>query len=140
MGRANFGAKMMRKKGIAGRCLLGSIIHFDWDVYCLEMNNLDKVVYSEKAPQEKSAFYKGTFTVDEAKDTFLKLPNFTKGFVTINGFNLGRYWEVGPQVTLYLPASLLNVGENEIVVFESDGLKGEPIVEFVDTPILDKNI
>lgn len=139
MGRANFGAKMMRKKGIAGRCLLNKTIHFNWDVYCLEMNNLDKVVYDDKAPQEKSAFYKGTFTIDEAKDTFLKLPNFTKGFVTINGFNLGRYWEIGPQVTLYLPASLLNVGENEIVVFESDGIKGEPIVEFVDTPILDKN-
>lgn len=139
MGRANFGAKMMRKKGIAGRCLLNKTIHFNWDVYCLEMNNLDKVVYGDKAPQEKSAFYKGTFTIDEAKDTFLKLPNFTKGFVTINGFNLGRYWEIGPQVTLYLPTSLLNVGENEIVVFESDGIKGEPIVEFVDTPILDKN-
>ena len=139
MGRANFGAKMMRKKGIAGRCLLNKTIHFDWDVYCLEMNNLDKVVYSNEIPQEKSAFYKGTFTIDDAKDTFLKLPDFTKGFVTINGFNIGRYWEIGPQVTLYVPASLLNVGENEIVVFESDGLKGEPIVEFVDTPILDKN-
>ena len=139
MGRANFGAKMMRKKGIAGRCLLNKTIHFDWDVYCLEMNNLDKVVYSEKVPQEKSAFYKGSFTIDETKDTFLKLDNFKKGFVTINGFNIGRYWEIGPQVTLYVPASLLNVGKNEIVVFESDGLKGEPIVEFVDTPILDKN-
>ena len=139
MGRANFGAKMMRKKGIAGRCLLNKTIHFDWDVYCLEMNNLDKVVYSNETPQEKSAFYKGTFTIDDAKDTFLKLPDFTKGFVTINGFNIGRYWEIGPQVTLYVPASLLNVGENKIVVFESDGLKGEPIVEFVDTPILDKN-
>lgn len=139
MGRANFGAKMMRKKGIAGRCLLNKTIHFNWDVYCLEMDNLHKVIYSNKAPVEKSAFYKGTFTIDEAKDTFVKLDNFTKGFVTINGFNLGRYWEIGPQVTLYLPASLLNIGENEIVVFESDGIKGEPVVEFVDTPILDKN-
>lgn len=139
MGRANFGSKMMRKKGIAGRCLLNKTIHFNWDVYCLEMNNLDKVVYSNKNPLEKSAFYKGTFTVDETKDTFIKLDNFTKGFVTVNGFNLGRYWEIGPQVTLYLPASLLNVGENEIVVFESDGIKGEPFVEFIDKPILDKN-
>ena len=139
MGRANFGAKMMRKKGIAGRCLLNKTIHFNWDVYCLEMNNLEKVVYSDETPVEKSAFYKGVFKIDDAKDTFVKLSNFTKGFVTINGFNLGRYWEIGPQVTLYLPASLLNVGDNEIVVFESDGIKGEPIVEFVDTPILDKN-
>ena len=35
----------------------------------------------------------------KAKDTFLKLTDFTKGFVTINGFNIGRYWEVGPQMT-----------------------------------------
>ena len=63
-------------------------------------------------------------------NTFLKLDNFTKGFVVINGFNIGRYWEIGPQQTLYVPRSILNEGENEIVVFESDGLKGEPVVEF----------
>ena len=129
----------MRNKGIAGRCLFNKTIHFNWDLYCLEMDNLDKVVYSNKAPIEKSAFYKGVFTINEAKDTFIKLDNFTKGFITINGFNIGRYWEIGPQVTLYVPASLLNVGENEIVIFESDGIKGEAEIEFVDTPILDKN-
>ncbi len=136
MGRANFGSKMMRKKGIAGRLLIDDKIHFDWQVYTLPMDNLDKVVYKEDAPEEKSAFYKGTFTVDEAADTFIKLDNFTKGFVVVNGFNLGRYWEIGPQKTLYLPASLLNIGENEIVVFESDGIKGVPEVELCDKPIL----
>ncbi|MBR5262964.1 MAG: beta-galactosidase, partial [Clostridia bacterium] len=128
MGRANFGAKMMRKKGIAGRCLLDDRIHFHWDVYPLPMDNLGKLCFSADAPEEKSVFYKGTFTVDEAKDTFLSTDNFTKGFVVINGFNIGRYWEIGPQKTLYIPASLLNEGENEIVVFESDGIKGEPEV------------
>ncbi len=136
MGRANFGSKMMRKKGIAGRCLLDKKIHFNWDVYTLPMDNLDKVVYSAEEPQEKSVFYKGTFTVDEAFDTFLKLDNFTKGFVTVNGYNIGRYWEIGPQQTLYIPASLLKEGENEIIIFESDGIKGEPVVEFTDAPIL----
>ncbi len=136
MGRANFGAKMMRKKGIAGRCLLNNKIHFDWNVYPLPMDNVDRVVYSDEPIEEKSVFYRGYFEVDEACDTFVKLDNFKKGFVTVNGFNLGRYWEIGPQQTLYLPASLLNVGKNEIVVFESDGLMGEPVVEFVDTPVL----
>ena len=100
------------------------------------MDNLDKVVYSDTAPEEKSVFYHGTFTVDEPADTFVKLDSFTKGFVVVNGFNLGRYWEIGPQQTLYLPASLLKKGENDITVFESDGLKGEPVVEFCDKPIL----
>jgi len=136
MGRANFGSKMMRKKGIAGRCLLDNKIHFGWDVYTLPMDNVSKVVYTEEIPEEKSVFYKGSFEIEETCDTFLKLDNFTKGFVTVNGYNIGRYWEIGPQRTLYIPASLLKEGKNEIVVFESDGIKGEPIIEFTDTPIL----
>ena len=137
MGRANFGPKMMRKKGIAGRCLLDGKIHFNWDVYPLPMDNLDKVVYGNDEPKERSCFYRGSFTVDKCADTFLYLDNFTKGFVTINGFNIGRYWEIGPQRSLYVPASLLKEGENEIVVFESDGKKGEGVVEFLDYPTLE---
>ena len=136
MGRTNFGPKMMFKKGIAGRCLIDKRIHFNWDVYTLPMNNLDKLSFDGKPFNEKSAFYRGYFNIENPKDTFLKLDNFTKGFVVINGFNLGRYWEIGPQQTLYVPASVLKDGENEIIVFESDGLKGEAEIEFVDTPIL----
>ena len=69
-------------------------------------------------------------------DTFLRTDNFRKGFVVINGFNLGRYWEIGPQKTLFVPAGVLKSGENEIVLFESDGIKGEASVEFVDKPDL----
>ena len=136
MGRANFGSKMMRKKGIAGRCLIDGKIHFGWDVYTLPMDNLDKITFGGALPSEKSVFCKGTFEIDEACDTFIKLDNFTKGFVTVNGYNIGRYWEIGPQKTLYIPASLLKKGENEIIVFESDGLKGEAVLEFVDVPEL----
>ena len=136
MGRCNFGPKMMYKKGFAGRCLLDKRIHFNWDVYTLPMNNLDKLTFDGKSFNEKSAFYRGYFNIENPKDTFLKLDNFTKGFVVINGFNIGRYWEIGPQQTLYVPACLLKDGENEIIVFESDGLKGEAEIEFVDTPIL----
>lgn len=136
MGRTNFGPKMMRKKGIAGRCLLDKKIHFHWDVYPLPMDNLAALTFDNGASGEKSAFYRGSFPIDDPKDTFLKLDNFTKGFVTINGFNLGRFWEIGPQRTLYVPASILQAGRNEIIVFESDGIKGTPEVEFCDTPIL----
>ena len=138
MGRANFGPKMMRKKGIAGRCLLDGKIHFNWNVYPLPMDNLDSLEFDNADFEEASAFYRGYFEIDDAQDTFLKLDNFKKGFVTINGFNLGRYWEIGPQVTLFVPRSVLKNGKNEIVVFESDGLKGTPEVEFVDKPELGK--
>lgn len=136
MGRANFGAKMMRKKGIAGRCLLNGKIHFDWNVYPLPMDDLSKINFTNVKPEESSVFCRGCFEIDEAADTFISLNGFRKGFVTVNGFNLGRYWEIGPQQTLYLPASLLNVGMNEIIVFESDGLKGEPVIELTDKPVL----
>ena len=138
MGRANFGPKMMRKKGIAGRCLIDNRIHFNWNVYPLWMDNLEQLTFSEEQPAENSIFYRGVLKVTDVKDTFLKLDNFRKGFVIINGFNIGRYWEVGPQRTLYVPASVLKNGENEIIVFESDGIKGVPVVEFCDKPILQK--
>lgn len=131
MGRANFGPKMMRKKGIDGRCLINGRVHFNWQVYTLPMDNLERVVYGGKV-SENSRFLRGKFNVDEANDTFIYLDSFKKGFVLINGFNIGRYWEIGPQRSLYVPASLLRKGENEIVVFESDGLKGEAVVEFKD--------
>ena len=51
-------------------------------------------------------------------DTFIQLPGWTKGNIFVNGFNLGRYWYVGPQQTLYLPGPLLKMGENHIDVFE----------------------
>ena len=136
MGRANFGAKMMRKKGIAGRCLIDSKIHFNWNVYTLPMDNLENLSFSKTVPEEKSVFYKGGFELSETADTFLRLDNFKKGFVTINGFNIGRYWEIGPQKTLYIPASILKKGINEIIVFESDGIKGKAEVEFTDKPDL----
>lgn len=132
MGRTNFGSKMMRKKGIAGRCLIDGKVHFNWTVYPLPMDNLEKLSFSENDFLEKSAFYKGYIDIDEPCDTFLKLDDFTKGFVTVNGFNIGRYWEVGPQKSLYIPRSLLKKGKNEFIVFESDNLKGEPIAELTD--------
>lgn len=132
MGRTNFGTKMMRKKGIAGRCLLNGKIHFGWTVYPLPMDNLNNLKFSDSDFSESSAFYKGYIDIDLPCDTFLRLDNFKKGFVTVNGFNIGRYWEIGPQKTLYVPSSLLKKGQNEFIVFESDGLKGEPMAELTD--------
>jgi beta-galactosidase len=51
-------------------------------------------------------------------DGFVALPGWEKGIVWLNGFNLGRYWKVGPQQTLYAPKPLWRAGVNEIVVLE----------------------
>ena len=61
------------------------------------------------------SLYRGTFEVtEEPKDTFLYMKGWTKGVCFINGHNLGRYWQIGPQETLYLPAPWLNKGHNEV--------------------------
>ncbi len=130
LGRANFGSKMMRKKGIAGRLLIDQRIHFSWKAYPLEMNNLEKLIYGNE--KIKAGFFKGELEIDDIADTFISVDNFTKGFVTINGFNIGRFWDIGPQKTLYVPSYILKKSKNEIVVFESDGIKGNPEVHFTD--------
>ena len=89
-----------------------------------------------ETPYVDPAFYKGEFFVDEPADTFLKPSGFTKGFILINGVNIGRYYNpAGPQKTLYVPACFLKKGKNEIVVFETDGAESLT-AEFVDTPEL----
>ena len=68
----------------------------------------------EELPSVPS-LYRGTFEVtEEPKDTFLRMKGWTKGVCFINGHNLGRYWQIGPQETLYLPAPWLNKGHNEV--------------------------
>jgi beta-galactosidase len=48
----------------------------------------------------------------------LELPGWTRGFVWVNGFNLGRYWSAGPQRSLYVPGPVLREGGNEVWVLE----------------------
>ena len=71
---------------------------------------------------------------DSPKDTFIRLDGWSKGNVFINDFNIGRYYHIGPQQTLYIPAPLLKTGKNDILVFELHSSTG--MVEFVDTPHL----
>ncbi len=142
MGRTNFGPKMMRKKGIVGRCLLDGKIHFGWQAWPLTMENLDALSFDaaelmkQATPGGGETFYRFAFDCDHPADTFLRTDGFRKGFAVLNGFNLGRYWEIGPQRTLYVPACVLHPGENELILFESDGLRGAPVITFTDQPDL----
>lgn len=124
MGRINYGPMMNDPKGITEGVRFERQFLFDWTMYPLPMDNLQQLSFKEgHTDVTEPAFCKGTFQVDEIGDTFVELPGWTKGFVVVNGFNLGRYWEVGPQETLYLPGPLLRKGSNEIVVFELHGSK-----------------
>jgi beta-galactosidase len=81
-------------------------------------------------------FYEGTFTLNETGDTFIDMSDWGKGIVFINGHNIGRYWQVGPQQTLYIPGVWLKKGENKIVIFEQLNKTPMTEVKTVKTPVL----
>ena len=121
------------RKGILGGVFLsshptaGGKCAFNWEVTCFEMDKIDNVKYNEGTEVKCPAFFKGTFKAENQDSCFVHFENFTKGYIFVNGFNLGRYWDRGPQTALYLPGALLKE-ENEIVVFEAEGLKGAPVL------------
>ncbi|RAV19912.1 glycoside hydrolase family 35 protein [Paenibacillus contaminans] len=162
MGRTNYGAFLKDYKGITEGVKFGYQFLYHWTIHTLPLDDLKGLTFgalssgtaspfttlaaAEEAcgpegcaidPYAKGepAFYRATFTVDEPCDTFLSTAGWTKGVVYINGFNIGRYWERGPQKTMYVPGPLLLEGENEIVIFELHGTN-EPAVTFLDTPDL----
>lgn len=103
MGRVNYGPRIeIQKKGIARGVWFDCAYQMGWDIYALPFDNLDKVDFT-KEYKEGPAFYHFELNVEEAGDTFLELPGFGKGFVVVNGTNIGRYWEIGPQTRLYIP-------------------------------------
>ncbi|HEY7878389.1 MAG TPA: hypothetical protein VIC55_09200 [Gemmatimonadaceae bacterium] len=82
--------------------------------------------------------YRGSFTLDRTGDTFLDMREWTRGVVFVNGSNLGRYWRVGPQQTLYLPGAWMRRGRNEIEVFDLNGGVASPVIAGLGTPILNQ--
>lgn len=135
MGRTNFGPNLLDRKGILGGVTIAEQFQFGWEVFPLPLHDLSRLRFGLSRSVSFPAFFRARFHVEEPADTFLSLPKWTKGQVWLNGFNLGRYWERGPQKTLYVPAPLLKKGENELTVFELHG-SSSLSVEFLDKPIL----
>ena len=137
MGRINYGPMIRDRKGMTG-IRFGQRNHYGWQMYPLEMKDLSGVKYEKcDGGVEKSSFLRGVLNIEgEPKDTFIRLDGFHHGFVMVNGFNLGRYYnDAGPQKTLYCPAPMLKTGKNEILVFETDS-SDRNVIEFVDVPEL----
>lgn len=86
----------------------------------------------------KAGYYRGHFTLRKPGDTFLNMEAFGKGQVYVNGHAIGRFWNIGPQQTLYLPGCWLKQGRNEVIVLDVVGPKGEPTSFGQDNPELDK--
>ena len=86
----------------------------------------------------KKGYYRANFTLKKVGDTFINMEAFGKGMVYVNGHALGRFWNIGPQQTLYVPGCWLKKGKNEVVVLDIVGPKGNPVAYCQDKPELDK--
>lgn len=136
MGRVNYGPEIeLQKKGITHGVLVNGTFHMGWDMYPLPLEDISKVDFARDYEEGMPAFYKFTFDAGETGDTFLDVTGFGKGCVFVNGKNIGRFWEAGPQRRLYIPGPLLREGTNEIILFETDGKAVETIC-LMDTPDL----
>lgn len=137
MGRINFAEAMIDRKGITDRVILNGMTLMNWEQYRLPMTEqfVQELAKGPAAADSREGkFFKGSFELAAANDTYIDMSAFKKGIVWVNGHNLGRYWEIGPQKRLYCPAPWLKKGSNDIVVFdlhqqEAAAVKGEKTLE-----------
>lgn len=135
-GRINFGPEIGERKGLRGVRIAHRNLH-GWASTALRLDDEtltgrlgfgDSFIAAEGGP----VFARATIDLDAPADGFLALPGWGKGFLWLNGTLLGRYWGIGPQVTLYAPAPLWRSGSNDIVILEMEQsgaeveLRGEP--------------
>ncbi|WP_331772324.1 beta-galactosidase (plasmid) [Embleya sp. NBC_00888] len=137
MGRVNYGPRIGDPKGLLGPVSFNGTVLHEWDTHPLALTDLSPLTFgpADGTPPGTPSFHHGTFDVDTPADAFLSLSGWTKGQAWINGFNLGRYWNRGPQRTLYVPAPTLRTGTNELVLLELDATT-RPQAWLVDTPDL----
>ncbi len=143
MGRVNFGAEVHDRKGLHAPVNLrpanGPAAELTgWQVFCLPLDDAMRKSLRFGPPKaHEPAFWRATLNVAEPGDTFLDLRSWTKGFVWVNGHNLGRFWNIGPQQTMYLPGPWLKRGENEILILDLLGPE-KPVITGLDQPILNQ--
>lgn len=125
MGRVNYGAKLLadtQHKGIRTGVMADLHFMLNWQQYPLPLDSAKNVDFSGEWSPQQPAFYRYQFELSTVADTFIDLEKFGKGVVLVNDVNLGRFWNVGPTLSLYLPKSLLKTGVNDIIIFETEGI------------------
>lgn len=146
MGRINYGYKIYDRKGLDmvrvdieqpdGGFLYNFAANTNFTIETLPLRSLENLQYSQTKPDNNlPVFCKGAFKAQPNVDTFIDMRGFNKGIVFVNGFNLGRYWHIGPQQTLYVPGELIK--ENNVVeILEMNYDQSFECVSFLDHPIL----
>ncbi|XP_017848492.1 beta-galactosidase [Drosophila busckii] len=159
-GRLNYGRQLNDFKGITQDVRLDRQLLLNWNMTKYPLTSYDDlerlIVTSNVAEHADSrevrkfqtllrsgpGIYYGVLTINndsELADTYIDMSNWGKGIVFLNGENLGRYWPlVGPQITLYVPAPVLKVGENRLILIEYQQAPTAMVLLFRDTPILNR--
>jgi beta-galactosidase len=118
-GRINFGTHLPDgRSGVTTSISIGTNELTGWEIYTLPMESPESIHGWKDSSTSGPAFHRGSFTLTTVTDTYLDTSKLGKGFVMVNGHNLGRVWDIGPQKSLYLPAPWLRPGKNEVVVFD----------------------
>ncbi|WP_046370646.1 beta-galactosidase [Flavihumibacter petaseus] len=143
MGRVNFGSQLHDRKGITEKVMVtnpdGSTKDLvNWKVYPIALSNdgIPGYVKFKAGTTTRPAFHRGRFQLTKTGDTFLDVSKWGKGLVWINGHCLGRYWNIGPTQTMYVPGPWLKEGSNEVVVLDYTGAV-QPILAGLAKPLLD---
>jgi len=145
MGRVNFGVEVHDRKGIHGPVTLTAAGSAPaelrgWKIFRLPLDQamLSGLHYVPAAPGARApGFWRATVRISKPGDCFLDMRPWGKGFAWVNGHNLGRYWNIGPQQTMYVPGPWLHEGDNEIVILDLLGPE-KPVMAALETPILNE--
>lgn len=146
MGRVNFGVEVHDRKGLRGPVLLGENELLDWEMFSLPLDSahLRRLDFTPATPAEavpsprlRPGFHRFTVDLENTGDTFLDMRPWGKGMVWVNGRNLGHYWNIGPQQTMFLPGPWLNAGRNEFIVLDYHADKDATLAG-LEKPILDQ--
>jgi len=144
--RVNFGIEVHDRKGLQGpvrfTALDGSTQEVNgWEILPIDFGADARlpVLHWEKGPAAagQPAFWRGSFNLATTADTFLDLSKWGLGIVWVNGHCLGRYWNIGPTQTMYLPGPWLKIGANEIIVLDLTGPE-KPTIQGLKAPILNQ--
>ena len=139
LGRINFGPYLLEnKKGITQGVVFDNQELKNWRMYSLpfsDINAIKRTTGSSSGYTEAPVIRRGIFYLTEAGDAYLDMSKWGKGVVWVNGYNLGRYWSIGPQQTLYVPGEWLKPGNNEIVVLELTKPQ-QDVLRGIDRPLL----
>lgn len=137
MGRVNFGQEIFDRKGLHSPVTLGNEHLSGWEVFPLPLDETTPMSLPTEVAAYGPLYWRATFELLDAGDTFLDMRGWGKGVVWVNGHMLGRFWNIGPTQTLYVPGPWLRNGRNEVVVLDFLGPRN-PTVAGLAAPILDE--